>query len=268
MLVHEIDTALVVRILRPLWAEKLETGKRTQLRICRVIEYARSHGYSDKVNPATWSILKHILPAPGNKPKRMEAMPFAEVPAYMQVLAGCDRIQAQALRFLILTASRTEEVIGARWEEIDLEDAVWDIPAERMKGDRRHRVPLSVEAVMLLKSIERRGEYVFSHTDGLTPMGLDALRLELRETHENVDVHGFRASFKSWAEEHTWMPSPVIEMSLAHKIKDKTEEAYWRTDILAKRALLMTMWANHCTRRDAGAEVIALKRPELVEVIG
>jgi integrase len=184
------------------------------------------------------------------------------------MLAGCDRVQAQALRFLILTAARSDEVRGARWEEIDLEDAVWNIPAERMKGHRRHRVPLSAEAVTLLKRIERRGEYVFSHTGGRTKMGKNAMWLELRTTHENVDVHGYRSAFKTWAAEATWMPNEVVEMSLAHKIKDKTEEAYWRTDILAKRALLMTMWANHCTRADAGAEIIALKRPELVEAIG
>ncbi|MCB1431834.1 MAG: tyrosine-type recombinase/integrase [Alphaproteobacteria bacterium] len=245
-----VDTGMVLKVLEPVWQEKPETARRIRMRLERVLDAAKVRGLRSGDNPARWrGHLDHLLPKHGKATKSHHAaMPFDEVPAFMAELAGKDATAARALRFLILTATRTGETLNARWEEIDTANRVWIIPAERMKARRPHRVPLSATAIAILE--EARGEdpnFVFPALGGGRALSNMALLMLLRRMDRDaVTVHGFRSSFRDWAAERTSFPREVAEMALAHAVSDQTEAAYRRGDLFDKRRELMEAWAGYC----------------------
>jgi len=244
MPVEEVDTAAVMACLQPIWASKTETANRVRGRIERVLDWARVHGLRAGDNPARWrGHLDKLLPKPSKVSRRRhhEAMPYQDVPAFMSQLAERDGAARRALRFTILTAARTSEVTGADWPEFDLAAAVWTIPAGRMKGGREHQVPLSPAAMALLRGLPRdRPPFALSENAMLYLVQKDPPKgFGLPFT-----VHGFRSSFRDWAAETTDTPNEVVEMALAHAIRNKAEAAYRRGNLLERRRHLMEAWAE------------------------
>jgi integrase len=242
VVVADVETATIVACLTPIWETTPETGSRLRSRIEKVLDWATAAELRQGSNPAKWQgHLEHLLK---RKPrsKHHHAMPWQEVPAFMATLRERDSLSARALEFCILTAARTAEVIGARWDEIDFRSKVWTVSAERMKAKVEHRVPLSGRAVEVLKGIKHEGDLIF-------PLSNMAMLEMLRGTAGNGYVtHGFRSSFRDWAGEASHFPRDVIEFALAHKLPDKTEAAYRRESAVEKRRKLMQTWANYCAK--------------------
>lgn len=247
--VAAIDKALVLKVITPIWQEKNETASRVRGRIKSVLDFARVNGWRDGENPAAWAgNLVHALPAPGSftTVKHHKALPYADLPAFMPQLAVRDGMAARALEFLILTAARTGEVIGARWDEIDLKAKLWTVPASRMKAKKEHRVPLTDQALKILKALPREADFVFpGGRKGISISNMAMAELLKRMGRLDFTVHGFRSTFRDWAAERTNYPNHVVEMALAHVIGDKVEAAYRRGDLFAKRAKLMADWARY-----------------------
>jgi integrase len=246
--VAEIGTEDVLKILQPLWAAKPVTASRLRGRIERVLDFARARGQRSGENPARWrGHLDAILPRPRKFAQRHhKAMPFDEVPASVAAVRERREVASRALEFLILTAARSGEVLGAQWDEVNFEARVWTVPAIRMKGGREHRVPLSARAIEILREMERYrfSEFVFpgfKHKKPLSKMALDRV---LRRMKVDVTVHGFRSAFRDWAGERTHFPREVAEAALAHLVGDAVERAYRRGDALEKRRKLMDAWAG------------------------
>ena len=271
--VDAISTEDILAILSPIWTEKTETAKRVQGRIENILDFAAAHKWRDQMNPARWrGHLDKLLPKPSRvkRSSHHPAMPYEEVPAFMAELAKSDSVSAKALQFLILTATRTSEVLLAKWEEVDLENAIWTIPAERMKARREHRVPLSDAALAILKSLPRieGNPHVFPgarHGGPLSNMALLQLMRKMgygREGKRGPYVpHGFRSSFRDWVGEVSNFPRDVAEMALAHVIENKAEAAYRRGDLFAKRRKMMQAWANFVMSGSKKMDkVIAMKR--------
>jgi integrase len=243
--VSAVDTHAVLASLRKIWTTKTETASRVRGRIERVWDAERVRGTVSGENPARWKgHLSALLPKPSKvrKPKHHRAMPYADVPAFMARLRERDNPTRRALRFTILTAARTEEVLGAEWAEFDLKRSLWNIPEGRMKGGRPHTVPLPAEAVAILKALPRaKAPFRLSENAMLylvqraPPKGLGL----------PYTVHGFRSAFKDWAAEETDTPNEVSEMALAHRVKTETEAAYRRGALLEKRRALMDAWAAY-----------------------
>ena len=249
MPVAGVDTATVMACLRPIWAAKTETASRVRARIERVLDWARVHGLRAGDNPARWrGHLDHLLPKPSkvSRPDHHAAMPYAAVPALMARLADRDGRTRRALRFAILTAARTAEVTGAQWAEFDLEAALWSIPAGRMKGGRPHVVPLSEAAVAILRPLPRN-QPPFALTENAMLYLLQ--RQPPKGLGHPYTVHGFRSSFRDWAAETTDHAGEVVEMALAHAIRNRAEAAYRRGDLLDKRRALMGDWAGYLSDR-------------------
>lgn len=269
-LVDAIDTSHIQEILSPIWHTKTETAKRIQGRIENVLDYAAAHKFRDPVNPARWrGHLDKLLPKPTKvkKVKHHPAMPYVEVPAFMEELEQNDSISAKALRFLILTATRTSEVLQAQWKEIGQEEGMWIIPAERMKARREHRVPLSEKAVSILNSLPQidNNPFVFPGFRQGRPLSNMALLQLMRgmgfssEGEREIYVpHGFRSSFRDWSGEVSSFPRDVAEMALAHAIENKVEAAYRRGDLFEKRRQMMQAWANYLNQQPA--DVIPISR--------
>ena len=197
------------------------------------------------------------------KPKATHhpALPFSELPAFMAELREHNGISARALEFTILTAARTSEAIGAKWDEIDLEAKIWTVPPKRMKAGRQHRVPLSNRTVELLEALPRdTSGFVFIGASIGKPISNMAMLQLLRGMpgRDGLTVHGFRSTFSDWARERTAFPRDVVEMALAHAIRDKSEAAYRRGDALEKRRRLMAEWVGYCQSPAVNAEVVAL----------
>jgi integrase len=252
--VAAIDKTLVLKAITPHWYRVPETVDRVRGRIAAILDYAKTHGYrGEGDNPAAWTAnLKHALPARKEitgEPGHHAALEFAEVPAFVVQLQARDRIAARALEFLILTAARLGEVIGAKWDEIDLVKKTWTIPPERMKARRQHTVPLCGRAIEILKALPREGEGGFVFIGGRKNTALSdlALGVVLKAIAPGATVHGFRSSFRDWVAEKTAYPNIVAEMALAHKIGDQVEAAYRRGNLLTKRTRLMADWATYCT---------------------
>lgn len=249
--VNEIGTDDVLEVLQPIWTTKPETASRVRGRIEAVIDSARARGLiaANEANPARWrGHLSHLL-AKRKKLTRGHhaAMPYRELPAFIGRLRAREAVAAAALEFLILTAARTGEVLGARWSEIDLDAAVWTVPATRMKGGREHRVPLSPRAAEILGAMAeiRTGEFVFPSTRPQRPLSGMAMEMCLRRMKvEDVTVHGFRSSFRDWAGDTTDFPRELAEAALAHVAGDETERAYRRGDALERRREMMQAWAR------------------------
>jgi integrase len=246
--VAEIGTEDVLKVLQPLWRTKPETASRLRGRIERVFDFARARGQRSGENPARWrGHLDAILPKRAKLTRgHHKAMPFDEVPAFMAALREREGVAPRALEFAILTAARSGEVLGARWDEVDLEAGVWTVPATRMKAGREHRVPLSAPAVEILRQMEhkRLGEYVFPGMKSGRPLSVMALEMVLRRMKVDVTVHGFRSAFRDWAGERTHFPREVAQAALAHLVGDVVERAYRRGDALEKRRKLMDAWVG------------------------
>ena len=272
--VAAIDTGLVLSVLQQetgedkaqLWHAKTETASRLRGRLESILDWAAFRGYREGENPARWkSHLEHELPA-RSKVQKIEhhaALPYAELGAFMVELRKREGLSARALEFAILCASRSGEVRGATWAEIDLPGRIWTVPAERMKAGKEHRVPLSDEAVKLLEALPRivGNDYVFPAPRGgqLSDMALTAVLRRMERG--GLTQHGFRSTFRDWAGETTAYPREVCEHALAHKLADGVEAAYQRGDLLAKRARLMADWARYCGTVQGNAEnVVAMKK--------
>jgi integrase len=250
---QQIDTALILSALLPIWRKTPETGSRLRGRIARVFDWASGIDLYQGPNPAAWDRLKDHLPAKP-KGKHHAAMPYAELPAFMARLRERDSVSASALQFAILTAARTQEVIGARWSEIDLDAALWTVPATRMKVMRDHRVPLSDHAVEILRGMVRDSDHVFVNEG--KPLSNMAMAEMLKGMDANgFTVHGFRSAFSDWARDQTAYPRDLVEQCLAHTISNKAEAAYRRMDALDKRRRLMDQWARFLDGKTGGATV-------------
>jgi integrase len=265
MPVGEIGTDDVLRCLNPLWTAKPETATRLRGRIEAVLDYAAARNWRDGQNPARWrGHLSNLLPR-RSKIARVQhhaALPWQEMGAFMARLRMQPGTAARALEFCILTATRTGETIGARWSELDLDAAVWTVPAVRMKASKEHRVPLSDATLAVLHAMapqrpEGGDGYIFPGGKSDKPLSSMAMLMLLRRMkRDDLTVHGFRSAFRDWCEEATSTPHAVAEAALAHTIGDKVEAAYRRGDLFAKRARLMADWADYCAK--APAEVVAL----------
>jgi integrase len=262
--VQAVNVGHVLEVLEPIWTTKPETASRVRQRVEAVINWATARGYRTGENPARWrGHLDHLLPPQKRVAtvKHHAALPYDEAAAFMVDLRKRPGTAARALEFLILTAARTGEVIGARKSEIDRRTKMWIVPAERMKGKREHRVPLSDRALAILDALpETDDKFLFVGPDGkaLSNMALLAL---LRRMKRKVTTHGFRSTFRDWAAEQTSYPPEICEMALAHAVKDKTEAAYRRSDLLEKRRRLMDEWARFCdTPIDASGDVLPMRR--------
>jgi integrase len=262
--VDKITTDDVLSVLKPLWNEKPETAARLRGRIERVLDAAKAQGQRSGENPARWrGHLDQLLP----KRQRLTrghhaAMGYTDVPAFMAELQARQATASLALEFTILTAARSGEVLGARWDEFDLDRAVWTIPASRMKAGREHRVPLSRRALKVVKAMHdaRNGDFVFPGQKPGKPLSVMALEMVLRRMKiKDVTVHGFRSAFRDWAAERTNIPNEVCEAALAHVIENKAEAAYRRGDLFDKRRKLMEAWAAYCATSKAG-NVVAFRR--------
>ena len=246
--VAEVSTNHVLQILEPIWRSKAETASRVRGRIETILDAAKARGYREGENPARWrGHIAQILPARARLTRgHHKAMPYENIPTFFAALHQREAIAALALEFTILTAARTGEVIGAKWDEIDLDKAVWTIPANRMKAGKEHRVPLSLRAVEILQSTqELRKEGLFPAVRGGALSGM-AMAMLLRRMDVDVTVHGFRSSFRDWCAECTGYAHEVAEMALAHTIDNKVERAYRRGDLFEKRRRLMDDWAAYC----------------------
>jgi integrase len=262
--VQSVDTALVMKILDPIWSAKTETASRVRGRIETVINAAKAREEFSGENPARWrGHLEAILPKQSkvSKVKNHPALPYAELPTFMQDLRKREGIAAAALEFQILTASRPGNAVGARWAEIDLAGAVWTIAGENMKGGKDHKVPLSAAALAVLDRMEkiRNGEFVFYGADPKRPLSDAATGAVLdRMSRADIVPHGFRSTFRTWVGEKTSFPREVAEKALAHLVGDETERAYDRGDMFEKRRLLMDAWAAFATSDPArSADVLA-----------
>jgi integrase len=261
--VHAIMTDDVLSVLKPLWNEKQETASRLRGRIERVLDAAKAQGLRCGENPARWrGHLDQLLPQRQRLARgHHAAMGHDKVPAFVGDLQSREGTAAPALEFTILKAARMGEVLGARWDEFDLERAVWTVPAHRMKGGREHRVPLSARAIAIVKSLRHAdgGEFVFAGHKPGKPLSGEALRMVLRRMKvHGVTVHGFRSAFRDWAAECTGFSNEVCEAALAHVIENKTEAAYRRSDLFEKRRKLMEAWASYCATPKTG-KVVAFK---------
>ncbi len=266
--VGEVATAHVLQILEPLWQAKPETASRVRGRIETVLDAAKARGYREGENPARWrGHIQQILPARAKLQRgRHKAMPYEAIPAFLADLRARKALAALALEFTILTASRTNEVLGAKWSEVDLDKAVWTIPGERMKAGKEHRVPLSTRALEILAAAQPFGkEWLFPANNGGKLSGM-AMAMLLRRMDLDVTVHGFRSGFRDWAAECTGYSHEVCEMALAHTIGNKAEAAYRRGDLFEKRRRLMADWAIYCSSGSgAGAEVTPIRRKEAIQ---
>ena len=258
--VDQIQTPDLLRVLSPIWLKKPETARRVRQRMSVVFDWAKSAGHRTGDNPANG--VDQGLPKQSERRSHMAALPYADVPGFMEDLRASDASETVrlAFEFLILTASRTNEVINARWEEVDLERAVWTIPAARMKARREHRVPLSDACVALLqriKTVSPDTKHIFPSRGTDTPLSNMAFLMTLRRMRVDVTAHGFRSSFRDWASERTNFPNEVCELALAHTVKNKVEAAYRRGDQLDKRRELMHVWAAYAT--GASAKIVKLR---------
>lgn len=256
--VAEVTTEHVMAALAPIWETKSETASRVRGRIECVLDYAKTRAWRTGENPARWrGHLDNVLPARGKvrKVEHHAALPWTEAGAFMATLRDQAGTGALALRFAILTAARTSEVLGARWSEIDMQGATWTVPAARMKAGAEHRVPLSAPALNVLNEVaalrltESADAFLFPSAvaiRSLSNMTMTAVLRRMKRT--DLTVHGFRSTFRDWTAETTDFAREVAEVALAHTLGDKVEAAYRRGDLFGKRRELMEAWGEFCAR--------------------
>ena len=253
----------LVRSLKPVWDSRPETAMRLRSRIEKVLDFARINGWCSGENPARWKGHLEYMFAVRSKDSKSHfaAMPYQDVPAFMQTLRSREAMAARVLEFQILTAARSGEAIGAAWPEIDLERAVWTVPKERMKAGEEHLVPLSEAAVALLKPLHanRVAGHVFPGNALGGPLSNMAGTMLLRRMGVPFTSHGFRSAFRDWAGDCTDFPREVAEAALAHKVGNVVEQAYRRGSALEKRRRLMETWARFCTGEKPASNIMNLR---------
>jgi integrase len=244
-----------------------ETASRLRGRI-KVLDWAKVRGYRTGENPARWrGHLDQLLPK-RSKVRRVQhhpALPYGDMAAFMGKLRQRPGMAALALEFLILTATRTGEILGAKWSELDIPGKLWTIPAHRMKAGVEHRVALSAHALDVLQRAtelsDRKSDYVFPGDKPGRPLTGNVMLVVLKGMkRRDVTANGFRSTFRDWAAETTNFPHQVVEMALAHTIENKAEAAYRRGDLLAKRHALMTAWASYCFTDRSNKMVVPLAK--------
>jgi integrase len=265
--VADIDQATVMRIVEPIWNAKPTTASRVLNRIERILDFAAAHEYRSNDNPAARVL--SALPKKSRiaKVEHFAALPWEEMPAFVQQLRGLKTTAARCLEFLIYASARSDEAIGALWAEIDFTAKAWTIAGQRMKGGEEHRVPLSRAALELLTNMPRSGPHVFGDADGkmlqdhaLRRQVLAKLRPGTSKLTSSVTAHGFRGSFKTWAGESTNFANETIELALAHKVGNKVEQAYEKGDKFEKRARLMQAWADYLAKPMVGGIVTPIRQ--------
>lgn len=281
--VSEVDTSLVMKVLSPIWKDKTVTAKRLRGRIESVLGWATTSGFRQGENPARWRGHFENLLAEPNKirvVKHHPSLPWKEIPSFMIALREQEGIASRALEFLILTATRTSEALEVTWDELDLDAGAWVIPAERMKGDVEHQIPLSKEAIALLTKMERVNKFVFtgaSYGSSLSDMSLTAVLkrmhnksiksggkgwIDPKQDNRRVTSHGFRSTFRMWGAEsvsHSFN-SEIIEFALSHQLPNKVEAAYQRGTVFDKRIPLMQAWSDYCTKIHESASVTPIRK--------
>ena len=263
--IQTVDVGLVLEVLEPIWNEKPETARRVRGRIEAVIDWARARNWREGENPARWKgHLDQLLSKRSRQSVRNHpALPYSEIGDFIAALEAQEGVAAMGLQFLILTAGRTGEVIGARWSEIDMDGQTWTVPGERMKASKPHRIPLSDKVIQILKKMNetRLSDYVFP---GMRPKAhlsnMAFAALLKRMDHGHITTHGFRSTFRDWAAECTAFPSEVCEQALAHAVANRVEAAYRRGDLFDKRRRLMDDWAAYCYAPTVQAgEIVAIR---------
>jgi integrase len=256
--ITQIDTPIILSVLKPIWQDKPETMSRVRARIAGILDYAKVVQYRSGDNPADVTVISQALPVRGKVTNHFAAIDYREIPAFVQQLREREGTGARCLEFAILCASRSAEAREAQWSEIDFDEKLWRIPPERMKSAREHRVPLAPEALELLRGLPREGdgddELVFLGQQPGRPLTDLALMRVMRQLNRTAVVHGLRSSFSDWAHERTAHSNHAIELSLAHSIGAATEKAYRRGDMLEKRRKLMEQWAAYVTSPPAKQE--------------
>ena len=281
--VADINTGHVLTILEPIWTDKPETASRIRGRIEKILAFATTKGYRQGDNPAKLKgHLDSLLPET-DKLKRnnhLPALAYEEIGEFVQELRAVKGVAARALELSILTGTRSGEVRGSTWDEIDLQAKLWTIPAERMKANKQHSIPLSSQAIQLLRDLDRRSTLVFPGLRGkeMSDMSLGKIVKGIHQRSQDkgepgytdkysnnrvVTPHGFRSTFRDWAGEQSSFPREVIEHALAHQLSDKSEAAYQRKTSIPKRIKLMQVWANHCdVTTSSRSENVTLLRPQ------
>jgi integrase len=244
--VDQVDTPDVLKVLVPIWLTKPETARRVRQRIGTVLDWAKAAGFRSDENPVA-GVAKG-LPKQLDRDVHHAALPYGAVPDFVTALRASSNSEVVrlAFEFLILSACRTKEVLGATWSEIDSEQALWVIPAKRMKVGREHRVPLSARCVEILaraRDLAGSSDYVFASRTPTKPLSNMVFLMTLRRMKFDVTAHGFRSAFRDWSSEQTSFPREVCEMALAHTIPNKAEAAYRRGDLLERRRELMDAWS-------------------------
>jgi integrase len=266
--VDTLTTAHIAAVLTPIWTEKPETASRVRSRIEQVLGREKALGHRSGENPARWKEnLQPILPRPSKvkRVKHFSAMPAKEIGDFMVTLRADASPVARALEFAILNASRSGEVLSARWDEIDLDERLWTIPGNRMKSGREHRVPLAPRSIEILHEMQakRSGDFVFpGYRPGAPPSPVAMLGKLKRLGVTGVTVHGFRSTFRDWVSDSTAFQGEVAELALAHVVGDETERSYRRGDLLEKRFALATAWAEFCARpsiKEGGKKVVSIR---------
>jgi integrase len=252
--VDQLDTNQILRVLEPIWLEKAETAQKVRGHLEAVLDAAKARGYRSGENPARWKgHLDHLLARQGRASRgHHDAMDYKAVPAFYAKVGQKKGAGAQALRFTILTAARSGEVFGAKWSEIDWDAKVWTVPAKRMKERREHRVPLTDEALDILK--DRRGEetpdagaLIFAGVAGAQMSSMTMTKVVRDLGEAEATVHGFRSSFRDWVGDATEYDGALAEAALSHAVGDQTERAYRRGDALERRREMMSAWCRHAT---------------------
>ena len=246
--VAEVGTVHVLQILEPIWKDKAETASRLRGRMETILDAAKARGYREGENPARWrGHIAQILPARSRLTRgHHKAMSYETIPAFMAKLREREAMAALALEFVILTATRTSEVLGATWAEVDLDKAIWTVPASRMKAGKEHRIPLSPRAIDILEAVKPLDQTSLFPADKGGKLSTMAMSMLLRRMKLDCTVHGFRSGFRDWAAECTGFAHEVCEMALAHVIGNKSEAAYRRGDLFDKRRRLLDDWAGFC----------------------
>ena len=264
--VEAVDTALVMKVLEPIWTTKTETAGRVRGRIESVLDWAAARKIRGGENPARWKgHLDKLLPARSKvrKVKHHSALPYDQVAGFIVDLRQQDGVAARGLEFQILTAARTGEALGMTWAEYDAAKAIWTVPADRTKTGKPHRVPLSPAAVGVLDAMAkvRQSDFVFPGGRAARPLSSMAFLMTLRRMGRgDLTAHGFRSTFRDWAAERTGYPNEVAEMALAHAVGDKVEAAYRRGDLFEKRVRIMADWATFClTVQDGDGTVVPIR---------
>jgi integrase len=254
MPVQDVDTALILKVLEPIWSTKTETASRVRGRIESILDWAKARGLRTGENPARWRGHLQNLLAKRSKVQRIvhhPALSYDQIGKFMKQLKAHNSVSARALEFTILTAARTGEALGATFDEVDVHAGLWTVAPGRMKANRQHRVPLTDRAIAIIKEMaeQRTSAFLFAGQRLGKPLSNMSLLMLLRDMgYGHVTVHGFRSTFRDWAAEKTNFTREVAEAALAHVVGDKVEAAYRRGDLFDKRRQLMNAWAKHCLR--------------------